>query len=229
MLPVDYPMSPFNNAAMKEALLVIAALLIVLSIVVQLLKGFVFSRRAWRGGDADPELEQYVKRAGTPGEARQVLRELEIRAVDQDSRLRSRVYSTGGEIALIVLKRPAVAVRYYLRALRANPDCTAAFERLTEVLVAQKKLRRLERVCWDLLSRLGDDGAGSPMWRRCWQGLATVYAATPRMVNRADAIRKMLDFAGPDEDDDNGSGFESDDAPGDCHLPRINATDTMSR
>ena len=179
---------------MKENLLVIAAALIVIFFLFQLFKGYFLARRPWkrRGPRVDPELEELVQKADSPVAARNVLRDIEGKAVRRDASARASYYSVAGEIALQQLKRPNVAIRYYFRALRNNPRCESAFDRLSEVLLAQKRHRRFKRTCWYLLSRMDDEDNGSPIWHKCWSGLATVYALSPATTDRADAIRKML-------------------------------------
>jgi len=210
---------------MKETLLVIAAGLIVAFLIFQSLRGFFFSRRKWKNkDDIAPELSRYIERAGNPSEAREVLREIDQRAVETRARTRSRFYHTAGEIALTVLKRPNVTVRYCQRALRNDPTCETAFERLAEILIAQKKYRRLERVCWGLLSRLNEDESGGLVWKKFWSGLVTVYANSPRLTERADAIRKMLDGFEADIDE----GFENDaddNSPDNMKLESIDSKD----
>lgn len=179
---------------MKEQLLVIAAALSVLFILFQLVRGYILARRPWRERrpKTNPELEEMLRKADSPVTARTVLKDIDGKAVQHDARARASYYSVAGEISLHKLKRPNVAIRYYLRALRNNPRCESAFDRLSEILLAQKRYRRFKRACWFLLSRMDDDDTGRPMWKKCWSGLATVYAASPATTDRADAIRKML-------------------------------------
>ena len=179
---------------MKEKLLVITAALSVLFFLFQLVRGYILARRPWRARrpKTNPELEEMLKKADSPVSARTVLRDIDGKAVQHDARARASYYSVAGEISLHQLKRPNVAIRYYLRALRNNPRCESAFDRLSEILLAQKRYRRFKRACWYLLSRMDDDDTGASMWQKCWSGLATVYAAAPATTDRADAIRKML-------------------------------------
>jgi tetratricopeptide (TPR) repeat protein len=189
---------------MKEKLLVIAAALIVLFFLFQLVRGYILARRPWRARrpKTEPELEEMLRKADSPVTARTVLKDIDGKAVQHDARARASYYSVAGEISLHKLKRPNVAIRYYLRALRNNPRCESAFDRLSEILLAQKRYRRFKRACWFLLSRMDEDDTGTRMWKKCWTGLATVYAASPTTTNRADAIRKMLAGVARDVEDD---------------------------
>ena len=189
---------------MKEDLLLIAAALIVLFFVFQLLKGFLLARRPWKKSKprTNPELEALLQKADTPAASRHVLRDIDSRAARKDASARASYYSMAGEIALHRLKRPNVAIRYYYRALRNNPGCESAFDSLSEILIAQKRFRRFKRTCWYLLSRMDDEDTGSAIWQKCWSGLATVYASSPTTTDRADAIRKMLSGMGTDVAED---------------------------
>ncbi|MBN2718473.1 MAG: hypothetical protein JXX14_21695 [Deltaproteobacteria bacterium] len=179
---------------MKEKLLVITAALSVLFFLFQVVKGYYLARRPWkrRRPRVDSELEELLQKAESPAEARNVLRDIDGRAARHDATARASYYSVAGEVALHQLKRPNVAIRYYLRALRNNPRCESAFDRLSEILLAQKRHRRFKRACWYLLSRMDEDDTGTSLWNKCWSGLATVYASSPATTDRADAIRLML-------------------------------------
>lgn len=203
---------------MKETLLVIAAALCVLFILFQLVRGLLLSKRFWkkRSPDVDPELEELCKQADTTASARHVLREIDTKAAKNDAHKRATYYSAAGEIALTRLNRPNIAIRYYYRALRNNPKCEPAFGRLAEILISQKKYRRFERTCWHLLSRMDEDDSDGVIWKKCWSGLATVYAATPKLTERSDAIRKMLAAMSSRSDDDDDlddldDGYRGDD------------------
>ena len=189
---------------MKEDLLLIAAALIVLFFLFQLLKGYFLARRPWknRKPGANPELAELLQKADSPVTSRNVLRDIDSRAARQDASGRASFYSVAGEIALHRLKRPNVAIRYYFRALRNNPGCESAFDSLSEILIAQKRFRRFKRTCWYLLSRMDEEDTGSAIWHKCWSGLATVYASSPATTDRADAIRKMLSGIGADAAED---------------------------
>jgi len=194
---------------MKETLLIWAAALIVIFLILQIIRGFLFSKHNWKkvSQNIKPELAKFIEDAKSPSEARLVLKNIDARAIEKNSTERALIYSTAGVISLTVLKRPEIAVRYHLRALRSDPLCEVAYDRLAEILVAQKKYRRLERTCWDILSRLDEDDQGCEMWKKCWSGLTTVYANTKRLTNRADAIRKMLNVF----DNESIEGFEQEE------------------
>lgn len=213
---------------MKETLLLIAAALCVFFILFQLIKGVFLDKRYWRKRHpiVDAELEALCQKADNPAHARNVLREIDTLATQQDAKRRAVYYTAAGEVALTRLKRPNVAIRYYFRALRNNPKCEPAFDRMAEILVAQKKLRRFKLACWYLLSRMDEEDTGETMWRKCWSGLATVYASHPRFTMRADAIRKMLAGMESEVDDDDLDDLEEldDHAEDNCNggaVPRI--------
>ena len=94
----------------------------------------------------------------------------------------------------------------FLKALRADPTCVEGITKLQEILSAQKRFRRLEWTYWEVLARLDDSEVGEEMWLACWSGLAAIYAASPKTVRRADAIRKALNAFAQDPDDEDTEG-----------------------
>jgi hypothetical protein len=190
---------------MKQVL-AIAAVLFIAVLVIRFVRGMMLGRRvsASAGGfevdeDADPELKRLVKEAVASGKAREGLRQIERRATSGEASSRAAHHCAAGNLVLTEMKRPGLAVGFYLRALREDPTCLAALERLREILMAQKRYRRLEQTCWDVLGRLDDSDVGTEMWAKAWMVLAAIYSTSPRHLRRADAIRKML------------ASFEADD------------------
>ncbi|MCP4599519.1 MAG: hypothetical protein GY847_03100 [Proteobacteria bacterium] len=198
---------------MKEPILLAAIALFIVVVVLRLVRGLLLGRRfQGRGASvpsfADSKLTALLKEADGTGKVRTVIREIGHRAPGMDSAELRAAYRCGaGHLALTELKRPALAAGFYLRALREDPRCVEALDKLQEILVALKRLRRLENTYWDVLGRLGDAEVGSEMWVKCWSGLASIYSASPRTVRRADAIRKNLAAYGSND------GEELDDVP----------------
>ncbi|MFO8074066.1 MAG: hypothetical protein R6V85_19580 [Polyangia bacterium] len=191
---------------MKELLFAVTGLFF-LMLVFRLVRSVVLGRRLSSAGSCepddsgDPELSRLVSEAADTPRAREILREIERRAgIAETPASRASHHCAAASIALQKLKRPSVAVKFYLRALRDDPTCREALAKLQEILIAQKRHRRLEWTCWDVLGRLDDEQIGSFAWRAAWRGLTAVYSASPRHVSRADAIRKML--AAVDTDDE---------------------------
>ena len=183
---------------MKAALAIAVALFIAV-LVLRFVRSVLAARRfdgASGGCDlddsADPELKRLVQEAMASGKAREAVRQIERRATSGEATSRAAHHCAAGNVALVEMKRPALAVALYLRALREDPTCLAALERLREILMAQKRYRRLEHTAWDVLGRLDDGDVGAPMWTAAWSVLAAIYSTSPRNVRRADAIRKML-------------------------------------
>ncbi len=199
--------------SMKEPLLLAAIALFIVALVFRFVQGIRLGRRlqdrkASLPSCADSELTALLKEAQDTGKARIVLRKIAQRASGLDSAaLRAAYRCAGGNLALTEIKRPALAAGLYLRALREDPECIQAIDKLQEILAAQKRLRRLERTYWDVLGRLDDSSVGGEMWVKCWSGLASIYSASPRTVRRADAIRKAFAAYGPDDEE------EQDDIP----------------
>jgi hypothetical protein len=189
---------------MKEPVVVIVVGLFILAMVVRLIQGFRLGRRFSDRTPklpecADSELTALVEDAKKTGKVREAIRNLGSRASMIDSAaLRAAYRCAAGNLALTELKRPALSVGMYLRALREDPTCIEALDKVQEILVTQKHLRRLERTYWDVLGRLDDAEAGGDMWIKCWSGLASLYSASSKNVRRADAIRKALAAYVPD-------------------------------
>lgn len=208
--------------------LLIALGLFVLMLVIQFIRGLLHGRRISAGrkcstdGSGDPELARLIDEAHQGGgKARAVLRKIEDHATTAaEPEARASYHCAAGDVSLIQMRRPKVAVGFYLRALREDPLCTPAFEKLQEILLAQKRYRRFERTCWEVLGRLDDVDVGSEMWVKCWSGLATVYSASRKHVGRADAIRALIaSVAGTFERDSESEDESPDDE--NKQLPRV--------
>ena len=194
--------------AMIETLLPALMGLFVIVLVLRVVKAMVFARQFSREESSIPagaseELAALMRDAETSGKYRDVLRTIENRTAGMTSpAVRATYHCAAGNLARNRLKRPGLAVGFYLKALRADPTCIEAIGRLQEILVPQKRLRRLEWTYWEVLGRLNDGEAGGEMWLLCWSGLTAIYSTSPRTVRRADAIRKMLAAFGSDSDDE---------------------------
>lgn len=200
---------------MKEPILAVLIGLFIIVLLFRMIKSYLFAHRL-KGcsqdvpSDADARLIDILKTVDSPQKAKEVLRDVTRMAGSVQSPAgRSAYLSAAGNLALNPIKRPNLAVGLYLRALHANPTCIEAVHKLQEILTAQGRLRRLERTYWDVLARLDDSETGTGTWIACWAGLAAVYAASPKTVRRADAIRKSL------------SAFIADDEEGEKEIERI--------
>jgi hypothetical protein len=207
--------------------LLVALGLFVLMLVFRFLRGIIQGRRISAGRtcstDAldDPELAKLLGEARESGRVRDALRRIEgLATTAAEPASRAAYHCAAGDVSLIQMKRPKVAVGFYLRALREDPTCVPAFDKLQEILLAQKRGRRFERTCWEVLGRLDDDDVGSEMWIKAWSGLATIYSASPKHVGRADAIRALLASvaSGGGDMDEQDNGGEGDSAR---QLPRV--------
>ena len=191
---------------MKEPLLVALVALFFVVLIFRMVQAYLLAHRL-KGcsqdvpNDADERLVEMLRGADTPQKAKDALRDITHMAGGVKSPAgRSAYYSAAGNLALNPLKRPNLAVGLYLKALRANPTTIEAVRKLQEILTAQKRIRRLEWTYWEVLARLDDSEVGEETWLACWAGLAAVYAASPKTVHRADAIRKSLSAFLVDED-----------------------------
>lgn len=193
---------------MKELVLLIAIGLFLAALIFRFIWGLRLGRQLPRDDNgfkatADIALTRLLEDANGNAKVREVLREISRRAPGLDTPERRAAYhSAAGYLSLQKMKRPALAVGFYLRALREDPACLRALDELQNILVAQKRFRRLERTYWDVLGRLDDTYVGQEIWLKCWSGLASLYSASPRTLRRADAIRKALAAFGPEEQDE---------------------------
>lgn len=181
---------------MKELLLITIGLFVVLMLF-RFIRGVICGRRLASGsgslnGKKYEAVSAIVEEAQKKGKVRDALREVLAKANSADASTRSIYHCAAGNLSLFEMKRTNLAVGFYLRALRDDPYCIIALDRLHEILMAQKRHRRLEKTCWDILSRLDDDAIGTDVWVKCWTVLASVYSMSPKFVRRADAIRKLL-------------------------------------
>jgi len=196
---------------MKEPWLVFLLGMTLFVLVLRMVRAYFFARRvspgsAWLPVAADERLTSLVAEVENSGKVREALRTIGQRAPGIKSpSLRSAYHCAAGYLAISRLKRPGLAVGFYLKALRADPTCIEALDKLQEILAAQKRLWRLERTYWEVLGRLDDSEAGTEMWFKCWSGLTAVYSASPRTIRRADAIRKMLSVFDEDDEQDSQS------------------------
>jgi hypothetical protein len=214
----------------KEALLVAISLFLAL-LLFRFVRAILLGRRisreqACRPSEGDSEeFDRLLEEARAGGSrAREALRKLERNAGKGNAATRAAYHCAAGNLAVTDLKRPNLAVGFYLRALREDPTCVPAIDRLKEILFSQRRLRRFEKTCWEVLGRLDDDEVGSEMWVRCWSGLAAIYSASPRFVRRADAIRKLLESMGEEADTEPPDvPIEDADDATDAHdsLPRV--------
>jgi hypothetical protein len=194
---------------MTEKIIVVLAALALLVVVLRIARGILDGSGHWSRAEGtlfspDPHLAALLEQArGAPkAKLKELLREIGRLAAGAGSpEKRAVCYDAAGRLALGELNRPGLAAGMFLRALRADPRCISALFKLEEVLISQKRTRRMEATYWDVLGRLDDAAVGSPVWLRCWSGLSSLYAESPRTARRADAIRKALTAFGTDLDD----------------------------
>ena len=195
-------------AGMTEKILVVVVALFLLWLIVRLIWGYLVSRTMEGSStnvplEADGELKKLVEEVQNSGDVREGFRKIAARAASLKSgKLRAVHYCASGNLALSVLKRPNLAAGLYFRALREDPTCTEPLGHLQRILIPQKKVRRLERAYWDTLARIENPEENMEAFVSCWNGLATLYAASPRTVRRADAIRKSMTVLGIDAGDE---------------------------
>lgn len=183
---------------MNDPILVAFAVLFIAMLILRFVRGILISRRLGANNTlpssmGDSELESLIDSATDNAKVREALKSIEARASSSESAQQRAMYHCArGHLSLTKLKRPGLAVGFYLRALREDPTAIDALDKLQEILTAQKRLKRLEWTYWAVLGRLDDAEVGSKIWIKCWSGLASIYSTSPRTTPRADAIRKSL-------------------------------------
>jgi hypothetical protein len=200
---------------MKEPILVALIVLFIAVLILRMIKAYLFAKRLRGDGTslpkaADAELARLVEGVDTPQRSKESIRAITHQALGVKSPpVRGAYYCAAGNLAIHPLKRPGLAVGFYLKALRADPTCIEALRKLQDLLSAQKRFRRLEMTYWEVLARLDDCEVGEAVWVVCWSGLAAVYSASPRTVRRADAIRKALSAFVTDSDEEDSDGISN--------------------
>ena len=193
---------------MKEPIILILVGLFIAVLILRAIKAYFLAHRLKSKETGIPEgadsaLLELMTDVGLPSKAKNAIQKIVRRAPrGKTPAARSAYFVAAGHLAINPLKRPKLAVGFYLKALRSNPTCLDALHKLQEILLAQKRFRRLEWTYWEVLARLDDSEVGEEIWLRCWAGLAEIYATTPRGVHKADAIRKALSAFVTDEEGD---------------------------
>ncbi len=192
---------------MKEPILLVLLVLFIAVLSLRALKAYFLAHRLKTKETGIPEgadmaLRDLLSDIDSPAKARNAIQKAVHSApLGKTPTTRSAYFVAAGHLAISQLKRPKLAVGFYLKALRSNPTCIDALGRLQEILLAQKRFRRLEWTYWEVLSRLDDSEVGEEIWLMCWAGLAEIYAASPRGVHKADAIRKALSVFVTDDEE----------------------------
>jgi hypothetical protein len=193
---------------MKEPILLLLIGLFIAVLVMRLVKAYLLAHRLkTKGTDipdgADGKLMGLMADIDSPQKARAAISAIgRMVPREKSPTTRSAYFVAAGHLAINPLKRPKLAVGFYLKALRSDPTCLDALHKLQEILLAQKRYRRMEWTYWEVLARLDDSEVGEEMWLVCWAGLAAIYAVSPRGVHKADAIRKTLSAFIADEEDE---------------------------
>lgn len=194
----------------ERGIIVILAGLVLLVVVLRVVRALWGGSRHWASGQGelcspDPRVAALLEQVPGASKAKlkEIVREIARAAVTAGALDKRAVcYDAAGRLALGELQRPGLAAGMFLRALRADPNCLSALLKLEEILLSQGRLRRMETSYWDVLGRLDDSAVGSGVWVRCWTGLSSLYAESPRTVRRADAIRKALAAFGSESDEE---------------------------
>ena len=193
---------------MKEPIILVLLGLFIAVLILRAVKAYFLAHRLKSQDHRIPEgadtyLHDLMSDTSTPAKAKNAIRTI-VRSAPRAKTpiVRSAYFVAAGHLAINSLKRPQLAVGFYLKAIRSDPTCLEALHKLQEILLAQKRYRRMEWTYWEILARLDDSEVGEEIWLVCWAGLAAIYAASPRGVNKADAIRKALTTFVTDEEEE---------------------------
>ena len=90
------------------------------------------------------------------------------------------------------VSRRATALRYYVKALKADPACVAARHGMRDLLLSQRRGFKLEQLYWQILARLDYETHGREEVVDVWRELADLLERRRSGRYRATAIRRMV-------------------------------------
>jgi hypothetical protein len=179
----------------------IAAAVIVLFIMFLLWNGLLRAplRRAVRQklatpSGADAQLRELLDQLRNGARTRPVLDQIKRRIAEEPSVTLQAVYlCAAGDVLRGTLSRRGMAVKYYVKALKADPFCADARNGLREVLLQQRRGYKLEQVYWMLLADVDCERCETGKVLEIWRELATLLERRRSGRARAAAIRKLLE------------------------------------
>lgn len=152
-------------------------------------------------GGADDELRSLLDQLRQGAQTRSILERIKKRVADQPSPRSQATYLCAvGDVLKGTLSRKATAVRYYLKALEADPTCPEARHGLREILLAQRRGVRLEQVYWKILSRLDFEADDPALVLEIWKELTELLERRRSGRIRAQALRHLMEHWEIDEE-----------------------------
>ena len=155
-------------------------------------------RRAAREGlctpdAADAELQSLLTELRGGAKTGPILQQIKRRvASTTDSRLQAAYLCAAGEVLRSTVSRRATALRYYVKALQADPACVEARHGMRDLLLAQRRGFKLEQIYWQILARLDFETHGREEVIDVWRELADLLERRRSGRFRATAIRRVI-------------------------------------
>ena len=151
---------------------------------------------------ADAELESLLEELRSGAKTGPVLQRIKRRVAHEPSAQLQAVYlCAAGDALRRTLSRRGTALRYFIKALKADPACVDARQGMRDLLLAQRRSFRLEQLYWQLLSRLDHESHGTTVVREVWLELAELLERRRSGRVRALALRRLVEQV-PDEEED---------------------------
>lgn len=151
-------------------------------------------RRLETPDGADKELHALLERLRDGAQTASVLREIKKRIAKEKSKTVKATYlCSAGDVLRQTVSRKGTALRYYVKALEADPTCIDARHGMRELLLQQRRGFRLEQLYWQLLGRLDFDEHGCTFVTTAWRELAELLERRKSGKKRARALRRLLE------------------------------------
>ncbi len=142
---------------------------------------------------ADEQLRELLDELRNGAQTRKALERIKKRvAAEPSSKVQAVYLCAAGDVLRNTVSRRATAVRYYLKALKADPACQDARHGLRELLLAQRRGFKLEQVYWKLLEQLDLEHNDPQMVLEIWRELATLLERRRSGRKRAAALRHLI-------------------------------------
>ena len=155
-------------------------------------------RRSVRAGlctpdAADTELQSLLAELRDGAKTGPILQRIKKRVANTtDKRIQAAYFCTAGDVLRSTVSRRATALRYYVKALKADPACAEARHGMRDLLLSQRRGFKLEQRYWQILARLDYEKHGCEEVIDVWRELADLLERRRSGRYRATAIRRMI-------------------------------------
>ena len=142
---------------------------------------------------ADSELETLLDQLREGAQTGPVLQKIKRRvASEPDPKVQAVYLCAAGDVLRGTVSRKGTALRYFIKALQADPACIDARRGMRDLLLAQRRGFRLEQAYWQILSKLDFETDGCEDVADAWRELAELLERRRSGRTRARAIRRLL-------------------------------------